>query len=221
MDLKQILSNVWYYYNYIPTKLAQFLTSSIFKLAKIILNLFETLPLNQQTYLTQILSYADILLGLFFTFFLFVLVGSRKRTATLFDIFLTCFWIALLGLIILFFGYQIINCQYNSFLKGAINNDFLVTFPLEFWKSFTVKDLEMYFKSLDSIGCFFYCGYIFFDTLFAMSTTIFHRQMFSITASKSNNGFLNFFAQKFCFFNLDYQLSLPLLICIATRLFQQ
>lgn len=191
------LLDIW---SRIPALALEGLSTGAIKAIKVGENVFSALTPPQQTAVTLLFNHADILFGVFGLFGLLLVLGSRKRKASLPDLFLTLFSATIVLVILGFALYQVIVSQFfvhhTALQNGAIETVFNALLPLDFNPAITFDDVVALLDGSGSRGRVFYAGYLLADTSLLVCTTILHRQMFSITYPKETNGAIFFLTQR-------------------------
>ncbi|KAJ3261026.1 hypothetical protein HK103_006981 [Boothiomyces macroporosus] len=192
----EILQQIWYWYNQIPHLILYLVKTLALQIWSSLQYIYTNLPYQQQQQVLFLIDNSDILFGVSFTAFLLFTLGKRKRRATWTDVFLTIFWSALCVGVMGFF--QMVVSQFGIFYQthdslqvGTVPLDekdrFLATFPLDFQPYLKYNDMIHFLEINGPTGRLYYGIYLIVDYLLLISTTILHRQLFSITFDEEND----------------------------------
>jgi hypothetical protein len=164
---------------------------------------YHNLSPEFQDHLSIAWSQMDIIFGVFFLFLLLFVLGSRKRKASWADVFLTFFWAAVAGSLLYFSFYQLEVSQFMVWSreverqgKNPETETFQALLLMDMDPNLTMQSVLQFFELSGSRGRFFYAMYLFFDLFLLISTTILHRQVFSITYKGNSSSFMIFLTQR-------------------------
>ena len=199
-SLSKIIENLMSWWNKLPLLILEITSIAFYRILDLSKSTFESLSEENKARCIQIYLHLDILFGVALLFSLFLVIGSRKRRATWTDVFLTIFWTFTSLGFMAFALYHLVMSQFVIFHraqeKDGFSEQFIATLPLDLNPSLKFSDIEHFMNVSGSRGRLCYALFLLFDFFFLACYTILHRQIFSITYSKSTNSFMYFATQR-------------------------
>lgn len=153
-------------------------------------------------------THSDIFAFLSILSSLLIVLGSRIRTATKTDCFLTLFCLTFFSVMLFGSFYYLVLSQFLIWheSKGNAAQSFEALLPLDFNAELSFADISSFLEGSGKNGRQFYLLYLLIDTMCLICLTIFNRQLFSLTyplnpsSGESLNFLVKFATQRFPLF---------------------
>ena len=177
--IKEFLS-IW---NSIPALFLEFSASALLYVEKVLLAVYNDQPNFVKEKLEILKCHVDVLMLLGLLGMLVLVLGNRIRKASITDVFLTLFCLAIFSAMLFGSFYYIVLNQFMIWHSNHLNSSekFYALMPLDFNADISLSSIEVFFEGSGRKGRQFYMLYLLIDTVCLICLTILNRQLFSLT----------------------------------------